>query len=75
MSGMAHDHPHDHAGHSHAHAPADFGRAFAVGIVLNTAYVAAEAVYGVLANSLALLADAGHNFGDVLSLGLAWLAA
>lgn len=39
------------------------------------AYVAVEAIYGVLANSLALLADAGHNFGDVLALGLAWLAA
>jgi cobalt-zinc-cadmium efflux system protein len=71
-----HDHSHGHAhGHGHAHAPADFGRAFAVGIALNGAYVIAEAVYGVLANSLALLADAGHNFGDVLSLGLAWLAA
>ena len=76
---MAHAHTHDHHdhghGHAHVHAPADFGRAFAIGIALNTAYVAAEAVYGVLANSLALLADAGHNFGDVLALGLAWLAA
>jgi cobalt-zinc-cadmium efflux system protein len=72
---MAHDHAHDHGASGHAHAPVDFGRAFAVGIALNTAYVVAEAVYGVLANSLALLADAGHNFGDVLSLGLAWLAA
>lgn len=75
----AHDHP-DHEGHhhgpgGHVHAPASFGRAFAIGIVLNIAYVAAEAVYGVLSNSLALLADAGHNFGDVLGLGLAWLAA
>ena len=67
-------HTHDHGGHAHAHAPASFGRAFAIGIALNLAYVAAEAVYGVLANSLALLADAGHNFGDVLSLGVAWLA-
>ncbi|MFI4934264.1 MAG: cation diffusion facilitator family transporter [Caulobacterales bacterium] len=74
-SAMAHHHhDHDH-GHGHAHPPADFGRAFAVGIALNTAYVIGEAVYGVLANSLALLADAGHNFGDVLSLGLAWFAA
>jgi cobalt-zinc-cadmium efflux system protein len=74
------EHGHDHAGHhrthrhGHAHAPADFGRAFAIGMVLNGAYVLAEAVYGVLANSLALLADAGHNAGDVVSLGLAWLA-
>jgi cobalt-zinc-cadmium efflux system protein len=43
--------------------------------VLNTGYVVAEAAYGVISNSLALLADAGHNFGDVLALGLAWLAA
>ncbi|MGI8841944.1 MAG: cation diffusion facilitator family transporter [Caulobacteraceae bacterium] len=59
----------------HHHAPAAFGRAFAVGIALNAAYVTVEAIYGVLANSLALLADAGHNFGDVLSLAVAWLAA
>ncbi len=59
----------------HHHAPASFGRAFAIGIALNAAYVTVEAIYGVRANSLALLADAGHNFGDVLSLGVAWLAA
>ena len=80
---MSHDHHHSHAGHGHghhhhhghAHASADFGRAFAIGILLNGAYVVGEAVYGFLANSLALLADAGHNAGDVVSLGLAWLAA
>jgi len=77
----SHDHHHDdhdghhHHHHAHSHAPADFGRAFAIGIALNGAYVVGEAVYGVLANSLALLADAGHNAGDVVSLGLAWLAA
>jgi len=74
---MSH-HDHDHAGHhhhGHSHAPADFGRAFAIGIALNGAYVVAEAAYGFLANSLALLADAGHNAGDVVSLALAWLAA
>ncbi|MGI9170730.1 MAG: cation diffusion facilitator family transporter [Caulobacteraceae bacterium] len=60
---------------AHHHAPTAFGRAFAVGIALNAAYVTAEAVYGVLGHSLALLADAGHNLGDVLSLGVAWLAA
>jgi cobalt-zinc-cadmium efflux system protein len=73
-----HDHDHRHHGHGHGHhhhAPANFGRAFAIGIALNTAYVIAEAVYGVLANSLALIADAGHNFGDVLSLAVAWLAS
>ena len=70
----SHDH-HSHSSHGHSHAPAKFGRAFAIGIVLNTAYLAAEAIWGVMANSLALLSDAGHNFGDVLSLGLAWLAS
>jgi cobalt-zinc-cadmium efflux system protein len=71
-----HDHDHDHHGHghSHSHAPSSFGPAFAIGIALNAAYVAAEAVWGVMANSLSLLADAGHNLGDVLSLALAWLA-
>ncbi|MHB8528686.1 MAG: cation diffusion facilitator family transporter [Caulobacteraceae bacterium] len=60
--------------HPHSHAPPTFGRAFAVGIGLNLAYVAAEAGFGVGARSLALLADAGHNFGDVLALALAWMA-
>ncbi len=71
-----HDHAHHHRpGHHHAHAPTSFGAAFLIGIILNSAYIAAEAIYGVLSNSLALLADAGHNFGDVLSLAVAWLAA
>jgi len=61
--------------HHHDHAPANFGAAFAVGIALNLAYVVGEAFYGLLAHSLALLADAGHNLGDVLGLGAAWLAA
>lgn len=66
---------HSHAGHSHPghrHAPTDFGRAFAITTALNVALVAAQVFYGVLANSLALLADAGHNFGDVIGLLLAW---
>ncbi|MEJ0065129.1 MAG: cation diffusion facilitator family transporter [Caulobacteraceae bacterium] len=73
-----HDHGHGRGGHhhhGHSHAPADFGRAFAIGIALNGAYVVGEAAYGFFANSLSLLADAGHNAGDVVSLGLAWLAA
>ena len=71
-----HDHDHDHGrGHHHAHAPASFGAAFAVGIFLNSAYVIAEVAYGAAANSLALIADAGHNLGDVLSLAVAWFAA
>lgn len=68
-----HDH-HDHAS-GHAHAPKDFGRAFLFGIILNSSFVVAEAVYGILGHSLALLADAGHNLGDVLGLLLAWGAS
>ena len=67
----AHDHGHSHA-HGHVHAPASFGRAFAVGISLNLAFVVIEAVYGVVTHSMALFADAGHNLSDVLGLGLAW---
>ena len=77
-----HHHHHDHAGHSHSHghgahvhAPASFGRAFAIGISLNTALVIAQGIYGYLANSTALLADAGHNLSDVLGLVMAWGAA
>jgi len=67
---------HAHAvGHSHAHAHLDYGRAFAIGIALNLVYVVAEAAAGLISGSLALLADAGHNLGDVLSLSLAWGAA
>ena len=71
-----HDHDHGHShGRNHSHAPADFNRAFAIGVALNTGFVIVEAVYGFLANSLALLADAGHNLGDVLGLLMAWAAA
>ena len=63
------------AEHGHSHGPASYTNAFAIGIALNPAFVAAEAVYGLRANSLALLADAGHNFTDVLGLLLAWGAA
>ena len=72
------DHGHDGHGHGiggHVHAPASFGRAFAIGIALNSAYVLAEAFYGVAVHSLALLADAGHNLGDVLGLAAAWAAS
>ena len=70
--------PHDQSAHSHAghqHGALDYGRAFAIGIALNLAYVAVEAVAGVLSHSLALLADGGHNLSDVLGLGLSWGAA
>jgi cobalt-zinc-cadmium efflux system protein len=71
-----HGHAHDHGhGHGHHHAPADFGRAFLIGIVLNTAFVAVEAAAGVIYGSMALIADAGHNLSDVLALALAWIAA
>jgi len=69
--GDGHDH-HGHHGHAHAHAPANFGRAFAIGAALNIAFVAVEVAAGLWGNSIALLADAGHNFGDVLSLLAAW---
>jgi cobalt-zinc-cadmium efflux system protein len=59
----------------HVHAPADFGEAFAIGIILNISYVIIEAAYGFISNSVALLADAGHNLGDVLGLVVAWIAA
>lgn len=68
-----HDHGHGH-GHHH-HAPKDFGRAFALGIALNTAFVLLEAGAGVFYGSMALLADAGHNLSDVLALALAWGAS
>jgi cobalt-zinc-cadmium efflux system protein len=52
--------------------PADFGRAFAIAAALNIALVVAQVIFGILANSVALIADAGHNLGDVLGLLLAW---
>ena len=63
-----------HHGAGHAHAPANFGRAFAIGIVLNAGFVVAEIIFGLVGNSVALLADAGHNLSDVLGLAIAWLA-
>ena len=60
------------ADHDHHHAPANFNRAFAIGIVLNLGFVGVEAFYGWQVNSLALLADAGHNLSDVAGLVLAW---
>ena len=63
------------ANHGHSHEPQAHDRAFALGIALNLAFVAIETVYGVLAHSMALLADAGHNLSDVLALGLAWGAS
>nr|WP_269714449.1 cation diffusion facilitator family transporter [Caulobacter sp. NIBR2454] len=72
--GHGHDHGHSHAHGHHHHAPTDFGRAFAIGVALNLAFVIVEAAAGLWTNSLALLADAGHNLSDVLGLILAWVA-
>jgi len=79
---MSHDHHHHHPNvhhenhsHGHHHTPGSFGKAFAIGIALNSAFVAAEVMYGFTAHSLSLIADAGHNLGDVLGLLLAWSAA
>ena len=69
-----HDHD-DHGDHGHVHALASFGKAFAIEIALNAGFVVLEVVYGLLSNSVALLADAGHNMSDVLGLGVAWSAA
>ncbi|MDL2409807.1 cation diffusion facilitator family transporter [Rhizobium calliandrae] len=85
---MTHSHDHDHHGHAshaadhghdhgpvgHAHVPQDFGKAFALGIALNAAFVVIEVSYGVLAHSVALIADAGHNLSDALGLAVAWAA-
>lgn len=76
-----HDHGHEHGhghGHGHMHGAElldSNGRAFAIGIGLNTLYLLVETVYGLASGSMGLLADAGHNFSDVLSLILAWGAA
>lgn len=66
---------HAHHDHHHNQRPADFSHSFALGIALNTGFVAIEAFYGWRIGSLALLADAGHNLSDVAGLLLAWVAA
>lgn len=58
--------------HAHSHAPTNFNRAFAIGTILNLLFVAIEVGYGTLSHSLALIADAGHNLSDVMTLLLAW---
>jgi cobalt-zinc-cadmium efflux system protein len=59
----------------HHHAPANYTRAFAIGASLNLSFVVVEVAFGLWSHSIALLADAGHNLGDVLGLFLAWAAA
>lgn len=73
--GHGHTHAHAHGPGGHSHAPASFGRAFAIAITLNIAFVAIEAAAGFWYNSVALLADAGHNLSDVLGLLIAWIGA
>lgn len=75
--GHGHGHGHGaHGHHHHHHVPSEgHGRAFALAVALNIVIVIAQAVYGVIAHSTALLADAGHNLSDVLGLLLAWGAA
>jgi cobalt-zinc-cadmium efflux system protein len=76
MSAHDHDHSrHDHAHRHHHHAPARMDTAFAIGAASNMTFVVAEVVFGLLANSVVLIADAAHNLGDVLALLLAWGAA
>lgn len=73
--GRSNGHSHG-AAHGHSHgAAANFDRAFAVGILLNLGFVVVEAVFGFIANSVALMADAGHNLSDVLGLVVAWAGA
>jgi len=73
-----HDHHHHHHEHHHHHHAGETGklnRAFLIGFVLNTSIVVIQVIFGLWSNSLSLLADAGHNFGDVLGLLIAWGAS
>jgi cobalt-zinc-cadmium efflux system protein len=66
-----HEHDHDHHGH-HPSYSTDSGNAFLISVVLNSVFVVVEFVFGFIANSTALMADAGHNLSDVVGLLLAW---
>ncbi len=69
-------HHHNHSDHTHHHhAPSNYNRAFLIGLILNLAIVLLQVTFGLLSNSLALLADAGHNLSDVLGLVIAWVAS
>ena len=61
--------------HHHQHNSLNYNLVFGIGVLLNVSFVVLEAIFGILANSMALLADAGHNFSDVLGLLLAWGAS
>lgn len=71
----SHGHSHSHGGHGHGghhHAPKNFDRRFAIGAGVNMVFVVLELAFGFITNSLALIADAMHNFSDVIGLLLAW---
>jgi cobalt-zinc-cadmium efflux system protein len=78
---MADKPSHDHSGHAHCHGyhhhgdPKSDGRTFVIAIALNAAFIGVELTYGFIAQSTALVADAGHNLSDVLGLLLSWGAA
>jgi cobalt-zinc-cadmium efflux system protein len=66
-------HSHDHHGHDHhRHLSSDLGLVFAISIALNLGFVLIEGIFGFISHSMSLLADAGHNFSDVLGLVAAW---
>jgi len=69
---MSHNHSHHH---NHNEVPKDINSAFKIGIILNVGFVIIEFLYGLIYNSLALMADAGHNLSDVLGLLIAWGAS
>lgn len=69
----SHDHGHDHGPGGHHHPlPKSFNKSFGIAVLLNFAFTVFQAIYAILANSMSLLADAAHNFGDVFGLVLAW---
>ncbi len=63
---MVHNHSHNH--------DINLGNAFKTGIIINIIFITIEAIFGFLSNSMALLADAGHNLSDVLALTFSWIA-
>ena len=66
------EHHHDHSHGHHHHTPNTFGKAFALAVGLNLGFTIIEAIYALMAHSISLLADAGHNLGDVLGLAISW---
>lgn len=73
--GTSCSHDHDHGGHAHHHAPSNFNLAFGLAVSLNLAFTVVETIYALAAHSMSLLADAGHNLGDVCGLLMAWGAS